>query len=73
MKRHWDEQELAAHWSLAHDEFELVRNRTDHSRIGFAALLKFFQIEGRFPPACDGKANQSGPEILLDAARALLA
>ena len=49
VKRYWDEQELAEHWSLAHDEFELVRNRTDHSRIGFAALLKFFRIEGRFP------------------------
>ena len=33
------EQELAEHWSLTHDEFELVRNRTGHSRIGFAALL----------------------------------
>ena len=49
MKRHWDEQELAEHWSLTHDEFELVRNRTDRSRIGFAALLKFFELEGRFP------------------------
>jgi hypothetical protein len=39
VKRYWDEQELAEHWSLTHDEFELVRNRTGHSRIGFAALL----------------------------------
>ena len=49
MKRHWSDQELAEQWSLTHDEFELVRNRTDRSRIGFAALLKFFQAEGRFP------------------------
>ena len=49
MKRRWDEQELAEHWSLRHDEFELLRNRTERSRIGFAVLLKFFQLEGRFP------------------------
>ncbi len=42
MKRNWEEQELAEHWSLTHDEFELVQNRTDRSRLGFAALLKFF-------------------------------
>jgi hypothetical protein len=49
MKRHWDEQGLAEHWSLTHDEFVLARNRTDRSRLGFAVLLKFFQVEGRFP------------------------
>jgi TnpA family transposase len=49
VKRHWDEQELAERWSLTDDEFELVRNRTDRGRIGFAAMLKFFQVEGRFP------------------------
>jgi hypothetical protein len=32
-----------------HDEFELLRNRTGRSRIGFAVLLKSFQVEGRFP------------------------
>lgn len=52
MKRHWEEQELAERWSLTHDEFELVRNRTDRGRIGFAALLKFFQLEARFPTEC---------------------
>lgn len=49
MKRHWDEQELAEHWSLGPGERDMLTNRTDRSRLGFAALLKFFQIEGRFP------------------------
>ena len=49
MKRYWEEHELAERWSLTHDEFELVRNRTDRSRLGFAVLLKFFQVEARFP------------------------
>ena len=61
MKRHWDEQELAEHWSLTHAEFELLRNRTDRSRFGFAALLKFFQVEGRFP-----SSSQEVPTAALD-------
>ena len=46
MKRHWDEQELAEHWLLTPNEVELVRNRADRSRIGFAALLKNFEEFG---------------------------
>lgn len=49
MKRHWDEHELVERWSLTSEEFELLRNRTDRNRIGFAVLLKFFQLDGRFP------------------------
>jgi TnpA family transposase len=73
MQRHWDEQELAEHWSLTSDEFELLTNRTERSRLGFAALLKFFQVEGRFPDvpkeiptaALDYLAGQLGisPEV----------
>lgn len=49
MKRHWDEQELAEHWSLTPDDLKWVQNRTARSRLGFAVLLKFFHMEGRFP------------------------
>jgi hypothetical protein len=49
VKRHWDEQGLAENWSLGPGELEMLTNRTDRSRLGFAILLKFFQIEGRFP------------------------
>jgi hypothetical protein len=49
VKRHWDEQELAEQWSLSSDDWELLANRIDRSRLGCAILLKFFQIEGRFP------------------------
>jgi hypothetical protein len=49
VKRHWDEKGLAEHWSLGPGELEMLTNRTDRSRFGFAVLLKFFQIEGRFP------------------------
>lgn len=49
MKRNWEERELTDYWSLTHEEFELLTNRTSRSRLGFAALLKFFQLEYRFP------------------------
>ena len=49
MKQHWDDLALAEHWSLSDDELPLLDNRTESSRLGFAVLLKFFQIEGRFP------------------------
>jgi len=49
MKHHWSAQELVEHWSLTQEQLSWVRNRTDRSRLGFAALLKFFEFEGRFP------------------------
>ncbi len=61
MKRHWDEHELAERWSLTHDELELLRNRTERSRLGCAVLFKFFQIEGRFPSEC-----KEVPAVALD-------
>ena len=36
------------------------RNRTDRSRLGFAVLLKFFQIEGRFPSDRGGAVSGFG-------------
>ena len=60
MKRQWSEQELGEHWSLSHDEFELLKHRTGRSRIGFAAILKFFALEGRFP-----KAHHEIPDAAL--------
>ena len=64
VKRHWDEQGLAEHWSLGLGEWEMLTNRTDRSRLGFAVLLKFFQIEGRFPAI--GVRCRSGLDYLAD-------
>ena len=49
MKRQLSDVELTDGWSLNHDEFELLKHRTAKSRLAFAAMLKFFQLEGRFP------------------------
>ena len=49
MKRDWEISELQEYWTLQPPELLLVENRADENRLGFSLLLKFFQIEGRFP------------------------
>jgi Domain of unknown function (DUF4158) len=49
MKRDWSGEELGEHWTLMPGERALLANKTGATRLGFAVLLKFFQLEGRFP------------------------
>ncbi|RAM49937.1 MAG: Tn3 family transposase [Hapalosiphonaceae cyanobacterium JJU2] len=49
MKRHWEVDELIEHWTLLPSEEALLENKIGANRLGFAVLLKFFQLEGRFP------------------------
>ena len=50
MKRHWTNEELAEHWTLSYKELDLISDsKTDHTLLGAACLLKYFQNEGRFP------------------------
>src|SRR2546421_188826 len=50
MKRHWTNEELAEHWILTSKELDLIGDsKTDHNLLGAACLLKYFQLEGRFP------------------------
>lgn len=49
MKRNWTSDELLEHFTILEKEFELVSGFTAQGRLGFLILLKFFQIEARFP------------------------
>ncbi|MEL7144110.1 MAG: Tn3 family transposase [Cyanobacteria bacterium J06573_11] len=49
MKRKWTNHELLDHWTLAAEETRLVLSKKGANRLGFALLLKFFQLKGRFP------------------------
>ncbi|WP_319585670.1 Tn3 family transposase [uncultured Desulfobulbus sp.] len=49
MKRNWKREELDQHWTLCAHEQKLLQRKTVASRLGFAVLLKYFQVEGRFP------------------------
>lgn len=49
MKRCWDKQELIERWTLFESEYGLITKRTDRGKIDVVILLKFFQINVRFP------------------------
>lgn len=49
MKRHWETEELIDFWTLLPPDLEVLANKTGATRLGFAVLLKFFALEGRFP------------------------
>lgn len=50
MRREWTPEDLIASWTLVDADWALVGNKTGATRLGFVALLKFFELEGRFPP-----------------------
>ena len=49
MKRKWENHELAEHWTIEEEEQQLINKKRGINRLGFALLLKFFQLKGRFP------------------------
>jgi len=49
MKRQWETDELVEQWTLLPRDLALLANKTGPTRLGFAALLLYFQHEGRFP------------------------
>jgi hypothetical protein len=49
MQRKWTVEELSEQWTLLPEEAPWLANKSGATRLGFAVLLKFFQIEGRFP------------------------
>jgi hypothetical protein len=49
MRREWTPEDLIGSWTLVEDDWRLVGNKTGATRLGFALLLKFFELEGRFP------------------------
>ena len=49
MGREWGPEDLIAGWTLMEADQALVGNKTGATRLGFALLLKFFELEGRFP------------------------
>ncbi len=53
MQRCWEPEELIENFTLLPHELEAIpkdsTNASDHNRLGFAVLLKCFQLEARFP------------------------
>ncbi|MEU3092303.1 Tn3 family transposase [Streptomyces massasporeus] len=49
MRQEWSPEELLASWTLVDGDWKLVANKTGPTRLGFCLMLKFFEIEARFP------------------------
>src|SRR4051812_44359887 len=49
MRCDWVDDDLAEHWTLSPSEKDLTAHKNGPMRLGFAVLLKFFQVEARFP------------------------
>jgi Domain of unknown function (DUF4158) len=49
LKRHWELHELVESWTLLPHELALLDSKIGVSRLGFAVLLKFFEIAHKFP------------------------
>ncbi len=49
MERELSTEQLAERWTLDATDWEWLANKSGATRLGFAALLKFFATVGRFP------------------------
>ncbi|MEL7521790.1 MAG: DUF4158 domain-containing protein, partial [Cyanobacteria bacterium J06553_1] len=49
MKRKWENHELVEHWIIDKEDRDLILKKRGANRLGFALLLKFFQLRGCFP------------------------
>ena len=53
MKRNWTADELLEHFTILENEIALVSNFNNTGKLGFMVLLKYFQMEARFPKSKD--------------------
>lgn len=49
MRREWELEELIECWTLDEEELALLANKSGAARLGFGLMLKFFELEARFP------------------------
>jgi len=49
VRAEWEPDELIDAWTLTGSDWDLIANKTGVTRLGFTVMLKFYEIEGRFP------------------------
>ncbi len=49
MRAEWEPDELIDAWTLTGGDWDLIANKAGVTRLGFTVMLKFYEIEGRFP------------------------
>ncbi|MFH8475599.1 hypothetical protein [Streptomyces sp. NPDC018000] len=45
MRQEWEPEDLIEVWTLLEEDQERLRNKSGANRLGFALLLKFFEVE----------------------------
>ncbi len=60
VKPNWDTEELIENWTLLPQELELVKKKIGGNQIGFALLLKHFQLFAYFP-----EDKSSIPQVVI--------
>jgi TnpA family transposase len=66
VRREWEPEDLVGSWTLVEqDQKELVAYKRGATRLGFALMLKFFEIEARFPR----HPNEFPPAVIAYVAR----
>jgi TnpA family transposase len=49
VRAEWEPDELIDAWTLTGGDWDLIANKAGVTRLGFAVMLKFYEIDGRFP------------------------
>ena len=49
MRAEWEPDELIEAWTLVKSDWDLIAKKAGVTRLGFAVMLKFYEIGGRFP------------------------
>jgi hypothetical protein len=49
VRQEWLPEQLIESWTLVEADWKLIGNKSGVTRLGFGLLLKFYEIEGRFP------------------------
>jgi Domain of unknown function (DUF4158) len=49
VRAEWEPDELIGAWTMVKSDWGLIANKAGVTRLGFAVMLKFYEIEGRFP------------------------
>jgi hypothetical protein len=67
-------EELVESWTLVGDDWKRVGHKSGATRLGFAVLLKFFELQARFPRAASdvppGAVAYVAEQVGVRAARA---
>jgi len=65
VRQDWEPEDLVAVWTLVENDWALVANKAGATRLGFALLLKFFEVEAgrsRRAACCGGRLRGEASE-----------